>query len=147
MLDHSKPEFAKESEPLRILVVVVKRWRHLGNRLWACRIAVISLLHFRPNRLFSTLYTASQLLLRQECESGRVNNWEGLQINTQPWTAVSPLLGPRTHQHGKASTVSTPIRCVILHFRDRRGAALFRYRNRPKTIVLMCEQNTVKFRK
>ena len=167
MLDHSKPEFAKESEPLRILVVVVKRWRHLGNRLWACRIAVISLLHFRPNRLFSTLYTASQLLLRQECESGHVNNWEGLQINkkrsryeiiwvkknasfkiyTQQWTAVSPLLGPRTHQHGKASTVSTPVRCVILHFRDRRGAALFRYRNRPKTIVLMCEQNTVKFRK
>ena len=81
MLDHGKPEFAKESEPLRILVVVVKRWRHLGNRLWACRTAVISLLHFRPNRLFSTLYTASQQLLRKECESGRVNNWEGLQIN------------------------------------------------------------------
>ena len=33
----------------------------------------------------------------------------------------------RTHQHGKASTVSTPIRCVILHFRDRRGAALLLY--------------------
>ena len=53
----------------------------------------------------------------------------------------------RTHQHGTASTVSTPIRCVTLHFRDRRGETLLRHRNRPKTIVLMCEQNTVEFRK
>ena len=33
-----------------------------------------------------------------------------------------------------------PIRYVTLHFRDRRGAATLRYRNRAKITVLMCEQ-------
>ena len=34
----------------------------------------------------------------------------------------------------------TPIRYVTLHFRDRRGAAPLRYRNRAKITVLTCEQ-------
>ena len=33
-----------------------------------------------------------------------------------------------------------PLRYMTLHFRDRRGAALLRYRNRAKITVLMCEQ-------
>ena len=91
MVDHGKgtcwtivsPNLHKKASPLRILVVVVvvKRWRHRGNSLRACRIAVISLLHFTPNCFFSTLYTATQQLLRKKCDSGRVNNWKGLQIN------------------------------------------------------------------
>ena len=34
----------------------------------------------------------------------------------------------------------TPIRYVTHHFRDRRGAALLRHRNRAATTVLVCEQ-------
>ena len=37
--------------------------------------------------------------------------------------------------------VSTPIRYVTPHFRDRRGAASLRYWNRAPITVLMCEQN------
>ena len=36
--------------------------------------------------------------------------------------------------------VWTPLRYVTLHFRDRRGAALLRHRNRAATTVFMCEQ-------
>ena len=33
-----------------------------------------------------------------------------------------------------------PLRYMTLHFRDRRGAASLRYRNRAKITVVMCEQ-------
>ena len=38
------------------------------------------------------------------------------------------------------SIVWTPIRCAALHFRDRRGVASLRHRNRATTTVLVCEQ-------
>ena len=38
------------------------------------------------------------------------------------------------------NSVITPIQNVTLNFRDRRGAASLRYRNRTEITVLMCEQ-------
>ena len=45
-----------------------------------------------------------------------------------------------TYRHKKLfSTARSPNRYVTLHFRDRRDAALLRYKNRIK-ITVMCEQ-------
>ena len=38
------------------------------------------------------------------------------------------------------NSVITPTQNVTLNFRDRRGAASLRYRNRTEITVLMCEQ-------
>ena len=79
MLDHSKPEFAPESETLK----------DSGSSSQKMASSWKSPLSLQNSRDFPASFqakpfiqydTATQQLLRKECESGRVNNWEGLQI-------------------------------------------------------------------
>ena len=52
------------------------------------------------------------------------------------FTSATGRIGVHTvSKYGKK-----PIQCVTLHFRDRRGAASVRHRNRAALTVLVCEQ-------
>ena len=88
---------------------------------------------------------------RTSCRSGWPRGFG--ELNPRPhssiFTSVSVDSSPRSHLFTSMVQIQVqtapkcctePLRYVTLHFRDRRGAASPRYRNRAEIIVLMFEQ-------
>ena len=88
---------------------------------------------------------------RTSCRSGWPRGFG--ELNPSPhssiFTSVSVDSSPRSHLFTSMVQIQVqtapkcctePLRYVTLHFRDRRGAASPRYRNRAKITVLMFEQ-------